>query len=150
MSVRTSGALARSFKNGTNSIRSRSLGSSNQLSIGMAFSGWNKYDAAELSMMIMFFKSRPIRPKSYTQKKKEKIPHTHSERERRTESTNESLLLSFGAVGIIVRIKPKGWTNVETLIAYASRRVPYLDIGSLVVLAMLAEQSPAHDLVLVQ
>lgn len=38
--------------------------SSNHESIGTAFSGWNIYEAGELSMIIILLSGRPIRPRS--------------------------------------------------------------------------------------
>ena len=40
--------------------------SSNQLEHGIAFCGWNKYDAGELSIIMVLFISRPSFDKSLT------------------------------------------------------------------------------------
>ena len=40
--------------------------SSNQLEHGIAFWGWNKYDAGELSIIIVLLSSRPSFDKSFT------------------------------------------------------------------------------------
>ncbi len=60
----TFSTIFKSSKNGTKTINSVSLGSLNQDPIGIAFVGWNMYEAGELSIMITSFNSLPSRLRS--------------------------------------------------------------------------------------
>ena len=62
--VITLSTTLRSSKKGIISRSSESFGSLNQDAIGMAFVGWNIYEAGELSIIMTSLRSRPNWDKS--------------------------------------------------------------------------------------